>query len=219
MLADVQCDALISDPPYSDRTHAGALDATTLERGVSYPHLTHDDVREFVTQWSDRVCGWIVAHTDDQLHHVFHAAYTDAGRYAFPVLPVLQQQPRVCGDGPASFGHLLAVSRPRKKHFLSWGSLPGWYVASRDGSNVRGGKPLSLMRAIVRDYSRPGDLICDPCAGGGTTLLAAVMEGRRAIGAEMDPKHFEIARKRLESAVITPPLFVDGPKMKQGALL
>jgi DNA modification methylase len=44
------------------------------------------------------------------------------------------------------------------------------------------------MRALVRDYSRPGDLIVDPCMGSATTILAAVIEGRRAIGAEMDPK-------------------------------
>jgi site-specific DNA-methyltransferase (adenine-specific) len=47
------------------------------------------------------------------------------------------------------------------------------------------------------DDSRPGDLICDPCAGGGTTLLAAVIEGRRAIGAECDPETFELAVRRL----------------------
>jgi site-specific DNA-methyltransferase (adenine-specific) len=55
------------------------------------------------------------------------------------------------------------------------------------------------MRAIVRDYSRPGDLIVDPYAGGATTLLAAAMEGRRAIGAECDPKTFALAVKRLAS--------------------
>ena len=53
------------------------------------------------------------------------------------------------------------------------------------------------MRPIVRDYSRPGDLVCDPCAGGGTTLLAAVIEGRKAIGAELDPATFDLAAKRL----------------------
>jgi DNA modification methylase len=62
------------------------------------------------------------------------------------------------------------------------------------------------MRALVRDYTRPGDLICDPCAGGGTTLLAGVMEGRRAVGAECMPEHYEIARKRLERG-FTPSLF------------
>ena len=66
------------------------------------------------------------------------------------------------------------------------------------GNNgVTGAKSLDLMRAIVRDYSRPGDVIADPHTGSGTTLLAARMEGRRSIGAEMMPEHFEIARRRL----------------------
>jgi len=66
------------------------------------------------------------------------------------------------------------------------------------------------MRALIRDYSRPGDLICDPCAGGGTTLLAAAIEGRRAVGAEMDTKHYEIARKRIAKGW-TPTLFSEAP--------
>jgi site-specific DNA-methyltransferase (adenine-specific) len=64
------------------------------------------------------------------------------------------------------------------------------------------------MRAIIRDYTRPGDLIVDPFAGSGTTLLAARLEGRRAIGAELDPKTFALAVKRL-STPWTPRLFAD----------
>jgi len=213
-----ECDALITDPPYSERTHAGALDATTLERGVSYCHLTDDDARAIVTHWSDRVGGWIVVHTDDVLHPVFRSAYIERGRYAFPMLPVLQQQPRITGDGPPSAGHLLAVARPRERRFLSWGSLPGWYVTSRDGSIVRGGKPLDLMRAIVRDYTRPGDLVVDLYAGGGTTLLAAVMEGRRAIGAEMDPATFDKAVARLRKGFTAPLPGMEAPRMEQTGL-
>jgi site-specific DNA-methyltransferase (adenine-specific) len=98
------------------------------------------------------------------------------------------------------------VSRPRDKRFLSWGSLPGWYKAPRDASIVRGGKPLGLMRAIVRHYSRPGDLVCDPCAGGGTTLLAAAVERRRAIGSEIDPITHAAAMARIARG-FTPDLF------------
>jgi site-specific DNA-methyltransferase (adenine-specific) len=61
------------------------------------------------------------------------------------------------------------------------------------------------MRAIVSDYSKRGDLICDPCAGGATTLLAAAMEGRRAVGSEMDPNTFALAQKRIAKGY-TPPL-------------
>ena len=56
------------------------------------------------------------------------------------------------------------------------------------------------MRAIVGDYSRPGDLVVDPCMGAGTTLVAAVELGRRAIGCEPDTGRFELAAKRLAKA-------------------
>ena len=219
VLADVgSVDAVITDPPYSATTHAGALDATTLEKGVPYPYWDRSDL-DSLFGFILRASCWVVIHTDDILGPVIRGLALAGGRYAFPLLPVLQQQPRVTGDGPPQHGHYLAVSRPKERRFLSWGSLPGWYVARRDGSLVRGGKPLGLMRQIVRDYSRPGDLICDPCAGGATTLLAAAIEGRTAIGAEMDPKTFELAVKRL-SAGYTPNLQLESkPKPKQGKLI
>lgn len=66
--------------------------------------------------------------------------------------------------------------------------------------------------------ARPGDLVVDPCAGGATTLLACALEGRRCIGAEMDPATFDLAVKRL-SAGWTPPLFARATEPKQAALL
>ncbi len=50
---------------------------------------------------------------------------------------------------------------------------------------------LWLLDALVRDYSDPGMTIVDPCAGWGSTLVAARNVGRNAIGAEMDPAAFE----------------------------
>ena len=104
---------------------------------------------------------------------------------------------------------------------LGWGSLPGAYVTSTaEKRAIKGGKPIALMRALVRDYSRPGDLVCDPCAGGATTLIAAALEGRRAIGAELDPKTFALACARIERTALTAPLPGMEPrrKVEQGAL-
>jgi DNA modification methylase len=53
------------------------------------------------------------------------------------------------------------------------------------------------MRALVRDYSRKGDLVCDPTAGAATTLIAAATEGRRAVGAEVDPDTYRLAQERI----------------------
>jgi DNA modification methylase len=55
-----------------------------------------------------------------------------------------------------------------------------------------GGKPLWLMSRLVEDYSRPGDLICDPVAGGFATGKAAVSVGRKFIGGDVLEEHAQL---------------------------
>lgn len=57
-------------------------------------------------------------------------------------------------------------------------------------------KPEGLMRALVADFTQPGDLILDPFCGSGTTLTAAERLGRRWVGIDISPEYCEIARKR-----------------------
>jgi len=46
-------------------------------------------------------------------------------------------------------------------------------------------------RAVMRDFSEPGDVILDPFAGSGTTLVEALVNGRHAIGIDLNPiAHF-----------------------------
>lgn len=58
-------------------------------------------------------------------------------------------------------------------------------------------KPIDLMRWLVRLVTPPGGVVLDPFAGSGTTLIAALAEGMRAIGFEMDEEHASIARDRI----------------------
>lgn len=62
-------------------------------------------------------------------------------------------------------------------------------------------KPLDLMLALVSDYSDPGETVFDPCAGAGTTLLAAEMLGRRAYGFERNAKAAAWANHRVGECV------------------
>jgi site-specific DNA-methyltransferase (adenine-specific) len=55
-------------------------------------------------------------------------------------------------------------------------------------------------RQLVGRFSLPGQLILDPFCGSGTFPVAAVMEGRRALGIELDPGHAETARRRVATA-------------------
>jgi site-specific DNA-methyltransferase (adenine-specific) len=45
--------------------------------------------------------------------------------------------------------------------------------------------------------AEPGELVCDPFLGGGTTALAALSQGRNFVGADIDPSAIETAQGRL----------------------
>lgn len=197
-----------ADNPTPESRYAGRNPA--MRRDIDYAHWTPEDAERFAELWVPRVNGWQVSITDDPLAPHWVRAFDAAGLYAFAPLPLVETGSRIrmAGDGPSNWTCWIVVARPRTREFASWGTLPGAYIqpAERDVNSrggpdrIVGGKPLKSMLAIVRDYSRPGDLIVDPCCGGGTTLLAAKMQGRRSIGIEQDRGRAELAAKRLRKA-------------------
>jgi site-specific DNA-methyltransferase (adenine-specific) len=224
VLLDVEVDTLITDPPYSATTHGGhdagrRGDSSATAEGrtapITYAPFTRVDVWDFVAHWHPRTRGWFCVLTDHVLAPEWAAALGAVGRYVFAPLPFVEPGSRVRlrGDGPSSWTCWLVVARPTTATFAGWGTLRGAYVATGKAEKVMmGGKPLPLMRQVVQDYSRPGDLVCVPCAGGGTTLLAAALERRNAVGAEQSPVAYETAVKRLAQPWrgYTPPADVGG---------
>lgn len=61
-------------------------------------------------------------------------------------------------------------------------------------------KPVELMRQLIESSSVIGETVLDPFAGSGSTLIAATLTGRRAIGVELDEGYCEVAAKRLQAA-------------------
>lgn len=60
-------------------------------------------------------------------------------------------------------------------------------------------KPIGLMEWCIGMTKAP--LVIDPYMGSGTTLVAAIKQGRKAIGIEKKPEFFAAAVRRVEEAV------------------
>jgi cyclopropane fatty-acyl-phospholipid synthase-like methyltransferase len=57
---------------------------------------------------------------------------------------------------------------------------------------------VSLLARIILSSSNPGDWVCDPFAGTGTTNVVAVQLHRSSIGIELDPENVRAIRDRLK---------------------
>lgn len=57
-------------------------------------------------------------------------------------------------------------------------------------------KPVDLCRWLVRTYTNPGETVLDATMGSGTSIVAACLENRNAIGIELEPKYYDVAVQR-----------------------
>ncbi len=62
-------------------------------------------------------------------------------------------------------------------------------------------KPVSLLENLIEIFTDKGDVVIDPCAGSGSTLLAAAQCDRRAYGFEIKKDFFRDAQKYVLSRV------------------
>ncbi len=81
------------------------------------------------------------------------------------------------------------------------GIIPGKSMFTRGGERRRDLHPcprrLDHIEWLIAKWTLPDDYVCDPFAGSGTTVLAAKLAGRRAIGIEIDPAHHTNALRYL----------------------
>ena len=101
-------------------------------------------------------------------------------------------------DQPVMFLHRDDI-RPR---WNGGGKAGVWSTPVAQNEGHPTAKPLAMVRDWVRLFTNPGDLVLDPFAGSGTTLRAALDEGRRAIGVELEERYCEVIAKRLAQDVL-----------------
>ena len=207
-------DIVLTDPPYSNRTHAGALTNKTenspngkYRQGgaklIDFESISDADFVVLARNCLKLSRRWVVMTCDHR-----HAALT----FDWPEHIRLgawckgAPMPQITGDRPGS-GHeaVLILHNPGKKHWNGGGRPAVWHAdVLKDPSRVfiPTQKPDKLIRELIGDFSDEADTILDPFMGSGTTLRAAKDLGRKAIGIEIDERRCEIAAKRLAQDVL-----------------
>jgi DNA modification methylase len=190
-LLDKEPFAVVTDPPYgvSYSSNYGASWEGTLVAGDD-----STDLRDWIVRWASG------------------APMLVFGSWKAP-RPAGVRQVLIFDKGPA-FG-MGDLSFPWKNSHEEIYVLGDGFCGSRDESVLYGHrqvsweskgrchpnqKPLTLIRYLVSRTQAP--MVIDPCMGSGTTVEAAKIEGRRAIGIEIEPKYCEIAVKRLRQEVL-----------------
>lgn len=147
---------------------------------------------------------WIIAFHDAETGHLwreaFGATYIRTGAWVKPN-PV----PQMSGDRPGTGLELCTIAHQNGRKRWNGGGLPAVWIHLAIQSNWAERvdhpcpKPVSLMLELVELFTDPDELILDPFAGSGTTGVAALRLGRRAILIEKDPKYAALATERMKA--------------------
>lgn len=203
-------EAVITDPPY----------------GIGYKYLNYDDSLENLQnvvapavsismEMADRAAVFC------SLRHIgrlpapdWMMAWVWRGTAMFGDYGVNQWAPVLCyGKDIKGFGSINGVLKSDCIYFEGGGTEP------KDMESHPCPKNEGIMRRLVLRLTNASDTVLDPFMGSGTTGVAAVQLGRQFIGIEKEPKYFDLACRRIESATRQGDLFIDRPKApKQDAL-
>lgn len=206
-------DVVVTDPPYGEKTHAGARTGGGDKILVSFDSITADEFCLLCTQFCALAERWVLMTCDWT-----HAA---AAQSAMPDIFVRSGvwikpngMPQYTGDRPAMGYEAVAIlHRKGRKRWNGGGSHAVWTQPKVSAEHPTQ-KPLPLVLNWVRLFSDPGDTILDPFCGSGTTGVAAVKLGRKFIGIEIHEPYFDIACRRISEALKQPDLFIESPKEK-----
>ena len=64
-------------------------------------------------------------------------------------------------------------------------------------------RPVDLLEFLVKTYTEKSDLVLDFTMGSGSTGVACINTNRKFIGVEINEKYFNIAKDRIEAAILT----------------
>ncbi len=154
------------------------------------------------------------------------------GSFAKASNPVLRDMTeRVIIASKGRFSRALTVKQRKQKGLPHESSLANdefvdvtrdvWRIDAESATRIGHPAPfpIELPRRLIDLYTYRGDLVVDPFAGSGTSLVAAARTGRIGVGFDTDPAYVELAEERLEAELKRITRFEDATEELEHATL
>lgn len=189
-LPSASIDLVLTDPPYGCNYRDRAGRKVANDNRTDWLEPAFAGVARLMKP--DSLCvsfyGWHVVDT-------FMAAWRAAGLRPVAHLVFPKRYASRVGTFEARHeqAYVLAKGRPKVPYPIA-DVLPWAYTGNRLHPTQ---KPTEALAPIIAALTRPGELVLDPFAGSGSTLVAACQLGRRFVGIELDAGHVRTARRRL----------------------
>lgn len=212
-LAERSVDAVVTDPPYSSggrRENARSLRRSMNRSMTDEDWIAGDSMSTGGFVWMMRALavrakstlkpgGHFLAFIDWRMYPNLAGALESAD---------YRQHPTLVWD-KAHFG-MGVVFRNQHEWVVHFSNGNPAAPARRDVGNVlrcppvRDGdhpteKPVGLMGSLLSVVASVGGAVLDPFCGAGSTLAAAKMLGRKAVGVEIDERFCEVTAKRVQA--------------------
>lgn len=216
-----QVDHVITDPPYSEHTHkavrSGKVKAGhpkergTWERSVDlgFVHLSPELRALCSAQFARITRRWVLVFSDIESAHLWRKDMTGCGLdyIRTGIWHKAGSTPQFSGDRPAVAAETITICHPKGRKRWNGGGAHAYWSVPIVGTNRPDEKrvhttqkPESLMRALIEQFTDPGDTILDAFAGSGTTGVAAAYLGRKTVLIEEDEARAEVCARRLAAA-------------------
>ena len=216
-------DLVCTDPPYRVTSRGGMESSSmsgywTKKKSCSGKIFDHNDIdiEEYLPEFyrilkPDAHC--YIMCNNYNLPHFFEVI--GKSDFHFVKLLVWDKQSKICGRyymGQVEHIFMLRKGKDKPVNNCSQSDLLSFSnfnrEKDREGNNLHDSmKPIPLMQVMIENSTQEGELVLDPFAGSGSTLLACIRSKRHYIGCEIDENYYNIILRRIEQERRTPTLF------------
>lgn len=187
-MPDKSIDLILTDPPYGKRADKGTNGFGSSKN------------RRYSGGWDKQVPPQEVF---DEMFRVGKNLIIFGGNYFSNMLPpsncwiFWDKKGDVKFQNPFADGELIYTTfkKPVKKLVFR---QQGFITDSKDKRYHPTQKPTELIIQLIEMFTEPGQIICDPFLGSGTTAVAAVKTNRHYIGYEVNSEYYQICCERLD---------------------